>query len=124
MSKHFQHDVLVIGSGAAGLGVVLRLDPKLRVAVIAKGPLTEGSSRYAQGGISAVLASEDSVDAHVEDTLKAGDGLCDKAAVNVMVEEGIERVDGPAGISHQHAFRQFQFDTLRVQTGVSDRALQ
>ena len=92
MSKHFQHDVLVIGSGAAGLGVVLRLDPKLRVAVIAKGPLTEGSSRYAQGGISAVLAPEDSVDAHVEDTLNAGAGLCDPDVVQFVAKHGAEQI--------------------------------
>jgi L-aspartate oxidase len=92
MSKHFLHDVLVIGSGAAGLGVVLRLDPKLRVAVIAKGPLTEGSSRYAQGGISAVLAPEDSVAAHVEDTLNAGAGLCDPEVVQFVAEHGAEQI--------------------------------
>jgi L-aspartate oxidase len=92
MNKHFQHDVLVIGSGAAGLSLVLRLDPKLRVAVIAKGPVAEGSSRYAQGGISAVLDPADSIEAHVEDTLSCGAGLSDPDVVRYTVEHGAEQI--------------------------------
>ncbi|WP_455199478.1 FAD-dependent oxidoreductase, partial [Kaarinaea lacus] len=92
MSKHFSHDVLVIGSGAAGLSVALRLDPELSVAVIAKSSLTEGSSRYAQGGISAVLDPSDSIEDHVQDTLTAGAGLCDITAVRYMAEHGAEQI--------------------------------
>ena len=92
MSKHFSHDVLIIGSGAAGLSVALRLDPKLRVAVIAKSSLTEGSSRYAQGGISAVLDPSDSIEDHVQDTLNAGAGLCDLQAVRYMAEHGSDQI--------------------------------
>ncbi|MDT8384677.1 MAG: L-aspartate oxidase [Gammaproteobacteria bacterium] len=92
MSEHFSHDVLVIGSGAAGLSLVLRLDPALRVAVISKGPLDEGSSKYAQGGIAAVLAPEDSIASHVQDTLTAGADLCDPQAVQFVAERGADQI--------------------------------
>jgi L-aspartate oxidase len=92
MSEHFIHDVLVIGSGAAGLSLALRLDPELRVAIIAKGPVDEGSSNYAQGGIAAVLDPADSVEAHVQDTLTAGAGLCDPKIVRFTAEHGAEQI--------------------------------
>ncbi len=82
------YDVLVIGSGAAGLGLALRLAPHARVAVLSKGALQEGGTYYAQGGISAVLDESDSVDAHVADTLDAGAGLCDEEIVRFTVERG------------------------------------
>ena len=84
-----QHDVLVIGSGAAGLTLALRLAEAGReVAVLSKAALSEGSTFYAQGGISAVLDEGDSVESHVQDTLNAGAGLCDEAAVRFTVEHG------------------------------------
>jgi L-aspartate oxidase len=92
MSKHFSHDVLVIGSGAAGLSLILRLDPALSVAVIAKGPVDEGSSKYAQGGIAAVLDPADSVETHVQDTLTAGAGLCDPEVARFTAEHGAEQI--------------------------------
>lgn len=92
MSEHFSHDVLVIGSGAAGLSLILRLDPSLRVAVIAKGPVDEGSSKYAQGGISAVLDPEDSIEAHMQDTLSAGAGLCDPEIAQFAAARGAEQI--------------------------------
>ena len=82
------YDVLVIGSGAAGLGLALRLAPYARVAVLSKGALREGGTYYAQGGVSAVLDESDSVDAHVADTLDAGAGLCDEEIVRFTVERG------------------------------------
>ncbi|WP_006787888.1 L-aspartate oxidase [Thiorhodospira sibirica] len=84
----YTHDVLIIGSGAAGLSLALRLPANLRVAVVSKGPLSEGSTLYAQGGISAVLDQRDSLNAHVADTLDAGGGLCNEAAVRFTVEHG------------------------------------
>lgn len=81
------HDVLIIGSGAAGLTLALRLASHVRVAVLSKGPLSEGSSLYAQGGISAVLEEDDSVDAHVADTLDAGAGLTDQATARFVTQE-------------------------------------
>ena len=87
---HFRHDVLIIGSGAAGLTLALRLTDHLRVAVLSKGPLSEGSSLYAQGGISAVLEEGDSLDAHVADTLDAGAGLCDPRTAEFVTREAAE----------------------------------
>jgi L-aspartate oxidase len=86
---HNQHvDVLIIGSGAAGLTLALRLPKRLSIAVVSKDRLAEGSTLYAQGGISAVLDDSDSVDAHVSDTLIAGAGLCHEDAVRQTVEHG------------------------------------
>ncbi len=87
-SKSYRHDVLIIGSGAAGLSLALRLPQHLSIAVVSKRELHEGNTLYAQGGISAVLNATDTVDAHVQDTLKAGDGLCDEAIVRLVVERG------------------------------------
>jgi len=86
--NHLFHDVLIIGSGAAGLSLALRLPRHLRVAVLAKRELAETNTFYAQGGISAVLDETDSVDSHVADTLDAGAGLCDPAVVRLVVEAG------------------------------------
>ncbi|EHC76337.1 L-aspartate oxidase, partial [Salmonella enterica subsp. enterica serovar Montevideo str. S5-403] len=65
-------DVLIIGSGAAGLSLALRLAEKHKVIVLSKGPVSEGSTFYAQGGIAAVFDETDSIASHVEDTLIAG----------------------------------------------------
>lgn len=92
MNKHFSHDVLIIGSGAAGLSVALHLDPTLRIAVISKGNLTAGSSRYAQGGISAVLDPTDSIESLVQDTVTAGADLCDVQTVRYMAEHGTDQI--------------------------------
>jgi len=74
-------DVLILGSGLAGLVSALHLADRRRVTVVTKGALLEGSSAWAQGGIAAAVAREDSVDAHVEDTLVAGAGLCRRDVV-------------------------------------------
>lgn len=90
------YDLLVIGSGAAGLSVALRVlaaKPNARVAVLAKGPLSEGSTMYAQGGIAAVLDAADSTENHIADTLVAGAGLCNEAAVRFVVENAREAID-------------------------------
>ncbi|MGB5639331.1 MAG: FAD-binding protein, partial [Sedimenticolaceae bacterium] len=80
-SADLEFDVLIIGSGAAGLGLALRLPPTVRTALVAKRDLAEGNTLYAQGGISAVLDASDSMDSHVQDTLDAGAGLCDEEVV-------------------------------------------
>ena len=77
-SANLSLDVLIIGSGAAGLSLALRLPASVRTGLVAKRELEEGNTLYAQGGISAVLDARDSVDSHVEDTLNAGAGLCDE----------------------------------------------
>lgn len=77
----YQCDVLIIGSGAAGLTLALHLADHAQVLVLSKGPLTEGSTYYAQGGIAAVFDEDDSIESHIQDTLVAGAGLCDPEAV-------------------------------------------
>ncbi len=91
--SQFKHDVLVIGSGAAGLSAALHLSNLGSVAVLSKAELTEGSTFYAQGGIAAVLDSKDSIESHVEDTLIAGAGLCDKKAVTFTVENSKQAIE-------------------------------
>lgn len=81
-------DVLIIGSGAAGLSCALRLADHMSVGVFSKAAISDGSTRYAQGGISAVLDTQDSVQSHIDDTLIAGAGLCNEAAVRLAAEEG------------------------------------
>ncbi|NRQ43996.1 L-aspartate oxidase [Rheinheimera sp. YQF-2] len=80
-AKEYLCDVLIIGSGAAGLSLALQLADHANVLVLSKGPLREGSTLYAQGGIAAVFDESDSIASHVDDTLIAGAGLCEEAAV-------------------------------------------
>ncbi|GAB4419202.1 MAG: L-aspartate oxidase [Thermodesulfovibrionales bacterium] len=85
-------DFLVIGSGVAGLRAAIELAPYGNVLVVTKDVPTESSTEYAQGGIAVALSDEDEVGIHLEDTLKAGDGLCREDAVRVLVEEGPQRI--------------------------------
>lgn len=88
-------DILVIGSGAAGLTAALNLAARFKVTVLAKGALNEGSTAWAQGGIAAVLEPGDSFENHIEDTMVAGAGLNDRATVEMVVENApaaIERL--------------------------------
>ena len=85
--------VLVVGSGIAGLSLALdAADAGHQVTVVTKGGLGQSNTRFAQGGIAAAVFPEDSVEAHVADTLAAGAGLCDPAAVEVLCAEGPERI--------------------------------
>jgi L-aspartate oxidase len=85
-------DVLVVGSGAAGLMFALEASRSLDVLLVTKGELQESNTRYAQGGIAAVLRLEDDYRQHIEDTLSAGAGLCDEEAVKVLVQEAPARI--------------------------------
>lgn len=87
---HF--DLIVIGSGIAGLCAALDAYPRARVALVTKGDLDDGCSRWAQGGIAAALGADDTAQRHYDDTIAAGRGLCDPDAVRVLVE------DGPSGV--------------------------
>ena len=88
-----QADILIIGGGVAGLSNALRLaQGGLKITLISKGPLSEGSSLYAQGGIAAVLKNSDSFESHIEDTLTAGAGLCNQQAVSFIVERAPQTI--------------------------------
>lgn len=87
------HDVVVIGSGAAGLTAALALAQTRRVLVLAKGSLTGGSTAWAQGGIAAVLDTGDTFENHVRDTMVAGAGLNDLATVEFVIERAPQSID-------------------------------
>jgi L-aspartate oxidase len=93
MPQSYEFDVLIIGSGAAGLTVALNLPAHLQIAVISKGDISSGATLWAQGGIAAVLDDEDSLENHIIDTLKAGGGLCHEDAVRFTVEHGKESIN-------------------------------
>jgi len=86
MTIEHKSEVLIIGSGAAGLTCALHLSKHFKVNLICKGKLSEGATYYAQGGIAAVLDEMDSIESHVQDTLIAGAGLCNRDAVQFTVE--------------------------------------
>jgi len=89
----FRTDVLIIGSGIAGLSLALKVAAFARVTVVTKKARVDTATNLAQGGIAAVLSDEDSLDSHVNDTLRSGDGLCDERIVQMVVEEGPARVN-------------------------------
>ncbi|HTR65565.1 MAG TPA: L-aspartate oxidase [Terriglobales bacterium] len=86
-------DFLVVGAGVAGLRAAVELAPAGRVVVLAKREVTESATQFAQGGIAAALSDEDEIRLHLQDTLVAGDGLCNPEAVKVLVEEGPGRIE-------------------------------
>lgn len=92
MSVRLSTDVLIIGSGAAGLAAALSLPSHLNIMVMSKGKLGTGSTAWAQGGVAGVLDEVDSVEQHVEDTLKAGAGLCDPKAVRYTIERSTSAI--------------------------------
>jgi len=89
---HIETDVLIIGSGIAGLSLALKLAINHKVTVLSKSAINEGSTSYAQGGIAGVLDPFDSIEAHVNDTLTAGAGLCDPKAVAVVATHAGETI--------------------------------
>ena len=103
-------DVLIIGSGAAGLSLALKLADHCQVIVLSKSDRNEGSTRYAQGGIAAVFDEQDSIDAHVKDTLKAGGGLCEEPAVQFTAERAKTALEWLIGYG-------VPFDTEKSETG-------
>ena len=88
-----QSDFLVIGAGVAGLRAAIELANAGTVLVLAKREVTESNTQWAQGGIAAALSDEDEISLHLQDTLQAGDGLCNPAAAKVLVEDAPERID-------------------------------
>ncbi len=121
MKSPIEHDfdILIIGSGAAGLSLALKVAEQLKVTVLSKGPLKEGSTLYAQGGIAAVFDEEDSIESHIEDTLIAGGGLCEESAVRYtaenakacmqwLIDKGVpfDRYTDKQGLSKYHLTRE------------------
>jgi L-aspartate oxidase len=88
-----QTDFIVIGAGVAGLRAAIGLASAGRVLVLAKKEVSESNTQYAQGGIAVALSDEDEIGLHLQDTLTAGDGLCNVAAATVLVEEGPIRIE-------------------------------
>ncbi|GFD74299.1 L-aspartate oxidase [Alteromonas marina] len=103
-------DVLIIGSGAAGLSLALKLADHCQVIVLSKSDRNEGSTRYAQGGIAAVFDEQDSIDAHVTDTLAAGAGLCEEPAVRFTAERAKSSLEWLIGYG-------VPFDTEKNESG-------
>ena len=92
-SKRYQYDVVVVGAGAAGMSLALSLPPSTKIALLSKTPLNHGSTYWAQGGMAAVVDAADTIESHVQDTLVAGAGLCQRAAVEFTVSESTAVVE-------------------------------
>lgn len=92
MAEDIYTDYLIIGSGVAGLRAAIELSKSGKVLVVTKDLPTESSTEYAQGGVAVALSDEDEIGIHYEDTMKAGDGLCDEEAVRILVSEGPDRI--------------------------------
>lgn len=145
MKQRHSFDVLIIGSGAAGLTAALQLPPATQIAIISKGTLNEGCTFYAQGGIAAATAIEDSVESHIQDTLIAGAGLCDPntvqftaarstAAISWLIDQGVSftketRPDGrldyhltrEGGHSHRRVLHALDATGQAISTTLSQR---
>jgi L-aspartate oxidase len=86
-------DYIVVGTGVAGLRAAIEASAAGRVLVLAKKEVTESATQYAQGGVAVALSDEDQIELHLQDTLTAGDGLCNVAATTLLVQEGPRRIE-------------------------------
>ena len=97
----YRFDVVVMGSGVAGAtAAITAARSGADVALVSKGPLSESNTRWAQGGMAAVLGEEDSFDSHVDDTLRVGCGLCDPTVVERVVRGGPAAVEQLLSLIH------------------------
>ena len=115
MSIRHEVDVLIVGSGAAGLATAVNLPDHVKTLVLSKDDLTAGSTNRAQGGIAAVTDKTDSIASHIEDTLRTGAGLCDEQAVRFVVEHGGKAVEDLMDLGLE--FDQQAGDLHRTQEG-------
>src|SRR5215471_13521468 len=92
-TPHLFTDVLIIGAGIAGIRAALEVPPEFRVVVVTKDRLQQSNSAWAQGGIAGVLAPEDRFENHIDDTLAAGAGLCDRNVVDLVVREAPAQIN-------------------------------
>src|SRR5437763_1630160 len=92
-TPHFFTDVLIIGAGIAGLRAALEVPAGIDALVVTKDSVQQSNSAYAQGGIAGVLSSEDRFENHIEDTLTAGAGLCDRDVVELVVREAPDQIN-------------------------------
>lgn len=106
-------DVLIIGSGIAGLFATLKISEFADVILVTKKDKAESNTNYAQGGIASVIDPTDSFEKHISDTLIAGAGLCDKVAVERMVKEGPERINDLVNIGTMFTKKENKFDLAR-----------
>lgn len=106
-------DVLIIGSGIAGLFAALKISEYADVVIVTKKDKAESNTNYAQGGIASVFDVNDSFEKHVNDTIIAGAGLCDKEAVELMVREGPERINDLIDIGTKFTQRNGKYDLAR-----------
>ena len=122
MSQSESCDVMVIGSGAAGLSLALTLAERHRVVVLSKGVASEGATVYAQGGVSAVMDHADAISSHIEDTLIAGAGLClagDVLGLQCFGEgQGLDRRQASkAGIAESLGQARVQTQAVKIKIG-------
>jgi L-aspartate oxidase len=110
-----RYDYIIVGSGIGGLYAALLACEHGTVLVITKGSIEDTNTRYAQGGIAAAISKQDSMELHVQDTLKAGDGLCDEEAVRILAREA------PARIADLVGFR-VPFDTIEGEIALTMEA--
>lgn len=106
-------DVLIIGSGIAGLFAALKISEFADVIIVTKKEKAESNTNYAQGGIASVISQHDSFEKHIEDTLIAGAGLCRRESVEIMVKEGPDRIKDLISIGTQFTKRDGDFDLAR-----------
>ncbi len=106
-------DVLIIGSGIAGLFSALKIAESANVIVVTKKNKSESNTNYAQGGIASVISKSDSFEKHVKDTLIAGAGLCNKRHVEIMVKEGPQRIYDLVEIGTNFTKKNGEFDLVR-----------
>src|SRR6266404_4357323 len=90
---HHFTDILIVGAGIAGIRAALEVPPDLDVLVVTKDNIRESNSTYAQGGIAGVMSPEDRFENHIEDTLTAGGGLCDRDIVELVVREAPNQIN-------------------------------